>query len=149
MTVLLFFTCFAAANKEREKKILIFFSGWSCKNCFQELDSSLRAKGIKDFVYLICDNNILSVRNASSETVKQYSGNRNAVIIPDSVTGRMKYSRKLPPCYLYEKYEVGITPALLLINGKDTIFIGYENLFENGLKKEYLDSLIASGDFGR
>lgn len=143
MLLLIFITAFAEEKAKAGNKILILFSGWSCKDCFHHLDSALKANGINDHEYVICDQGSKTLYNDNSGLVRAYSKNKSPIITIDSTIKPEKQSRKRPPCYLYEKYRVDITPSVLIIKNGDTAYYAYEKLFGEELRHEYFDSLIA------
>ncbi|MGI6369873.1 MAG: hypothetical protein GX372_00025 [Ignavibacteria bacterium] len=128
-------------NLSKDKSgVLVFVGGYSCKKCFQTLDSifmkSPAFAKLEKSVLLSCRNNIIVKKETIGNYEKQFS--------KFNYYFDVSYDNKNDTLGLWNKYDVTITPCVLLYKNNKLKFIPYEKMFatdkninlEKLLKKE-------------
>jgi len=125
-----------------EVGILVFASGYACKNCFEELNIAILSlnqnKIFDDIGVLInCKDNIIAKREAIdyySKFFPKYNYYFDSTYVD-------VFNKKVDVGF-WGEYEVSITPSLLIYKNRKIRFISYDEMFGNAATKVDLQKLI-------
>lgn len=128
-------------DSQEEQVIIIFYNDYHCKDCMLKVSHFLNMHNYNYKIITRCSNDIIT-KKKSINNIKKIFNTKEVYF--DSHEGNDPWPPNKLKGGLFEKYDISITPAILVINNGKQKFFSYTFLFPDTDKsfqeiKTYLD----------
>lgn len=131
-------------NKDRTTKFFIIYNSTNCKDCFRQVDNSLkknRLKNISTKIFIVTTvekASPYSLEYKKALALKKITSANNVFFEVATQEGLFEYT--YPEDGIFKTYDINITPSILRYKKGKLEYFPYESIFKNG---GYDDSWIS------